>query len=263
MKKFIISFICVCTLLSIFALSAAAQSDTPPENDAYITEGYQQGAIAEEERLTGTDNADNNSQFKESEPSEELPDEDPLPEAPNENEGQNGEQVENDDGAQREENFFEVIYREIEIHSEKIFSVLAFIGSLIIALAYKKGLLPLIRGALTNMKEEVERLGDTARSSREIAEGSLTAAAERLDSVAELFGELNLKIAQLEEELKKTEEEKAESAKMHTVIAAQVDMLYEIFMSSSLPVYQKDMVGERISRMKEELKTTVKCDEEG
>ena len=34
---------------------------------------------------------------------------------------------------------------------------------------------------------------------------------------------------------------------------AQVDMLYEIFMSSSLPQYQKDSVGEKISSMRKSL----------
>ena len=30
----------------------------------------------------------------------------------------------------------------------------------------------------------------------------------------------------------------------------QIDMLYEVFISSSLPLYQKEAVGERIAEMK-------------
>ena len=41
---------------------------------------------------------------------------------------------------------FEEIYDKILIHSDKILSALAFLASLILALLYKKGILPLIRG---------------------------------------------------------------------------------------------------------------------
>ena len=34
---------------------------------------------------------------------------------------------------------------------------------------------------------------------------------------------------------------------------AQIDMLYEIFMSSALPQYAKDRVGEKVAEMKAQL----------
>ena len=34
------------------------------------------------------------------------------------------------------------------------------------------------------------------------------------------------------------------------ILSAQVDMLYDIFMTSALPQYQKDAVGERIAAMR-------------
>ena len=37
------------------------------------------------------------------------------------------------------------------------------------------------------------------------------------------------------------------------MVKAQIDMLYDVFMSSALPQYQKDAVGERIAKMKEAL----------
>ena len=38
---------------------------------------------------------------------------------------------------------------------------------------------------------------------------------------------------------------------MKALMSAQIDMLYDIFMTSSLPQYQKDAVNKRISEMKE------------
>ena len=40
---------------------------------------------------------------------------------------------------------------------------------------------------------------------------------------------------------------------MRLVIEGQIDMLYAIFMSSALPQYQKDEIGERIKLMREVL----------
>ena len=37
---------------------------------------------------------------------------------------------------------------------------------------------------------------------------------------------------------------------LRLVVDTQIDMLYDIFMSSALPQYQKDAVGERIAKMK-------------
>jgi hypothetical protein len=48
---------------------------------------------------------------------------------------------------------------------------------------------------------------------------------------------------------------------MKTIMSAQVDMLYNIFMSSSLPQYSKDAVGERISEMKAALAEPVSNDD--
>ena len=41
---------------------------------------------------------------------------------------------------------------------------------------------------------------------------------------------------------------------LRLILEGQIDMLYAIFMTSALPQYQKDEIGERISRMREELK---------
>jgi hypothetical protein len=57
----------------------------------------------------------------------------------------------------------------------------------------------------------------------------------------------------LEEQLQCEAEYVKERKKMNRIMLAQIDMLYDIFMSSALPQYQKDAVGGKIQIMKEEL----------
>ena len=52
------------------------------------------------------------------------------------------------------------------------------------------------------------------------------------------------------------EDERDERKKLTAVLSAEVDMLYEIFMSAALPQYLKDSVGERIAKMKAEILET-------
>jgi hypothetical protein len=76
-----------------------------------------------------------------------------------------------------------------------------------------------------------------------------------------------LKIAEMEDSLKALEKNlnhisthlegyealTVERGAMRKILEGQIDMLYAIFMSSALPQYQKDEVGEKIQSMREEL----------
>ena len=51
--------------------------------------------------------------------------------------------------------------------------------------------------------------------------------------------------------IKDESEARREKKQLRLLADAQIDMLYNVFMSSALPQYQKDAVGERIAKMKE------------
>ena len=69
-----------------------------------------------------------------------------------------------------------------------------------------------------------------------------------------MIGALTEKISSLDnavnERLVMDEKARGEYEKLRFIIEGQIDMLYDIFMSSALPQYQKDAVGERIGKMK-------------
>lgn len=157
------------------------------------------------------------------------------------------------DTEEEKTNIFETVYAEALKHSDKILSALAFSASLILAFAYKKGLLPLIKGALSALMASVARLKEETENASLTAKCTIEESSARLDETKMLLESLAGRLKAIENELSANAEEQNMHRDIKRVMSAQVDMLYEIFMSSSLPAYQKESVGERIAEMKKTL----------
>ena len=149
--------------------------------------------------------------------------------------------------------FFGELYNEVAENADKILAALTFIGSLIIAFAYKRGLIPLLNGALSNMNSMITKLKEETENSVIENESVGEIIKERLAASEEVIATLTSSIEALEEKLKSVSETKRDSEKAKIIMNAQIDMLYEIFMSSALPQYSKDRVGERVAEMKAHL----------
>ena len=156
---------------------------------------------------------------------------------------------------QTEENFFSRIYDEVASYASEILCGLTFIGSLTIAFAYKKGLLPLVEksllaigNAVTGIKESTKENAEASSAFDVNIEKQLSILEELLQSLAEKVNSLD---KELMESLQNESESRLEAKELRLVVDAQIDMLYDVFMSSALPQYQKDAVGERIAKMKE------------
>ena len=156
---------------------------------------------------------------------------------------------------QTEENFFSRIYDEVASYASEILCGLTFIGSLTIAFAYKKGLLPLVEksllaigNAVTGIKESTKENAEASSAFGVNIEKQLSGLEEVLRSLAEKVNSLDKVLL---ESLQNESDSRLEAKELRLVVDAQIDMLYDVFMSSALPQYQKDAVGERIARMKE------------
>ena len=161
-----------------------------------------------------------------------------------------------------EENLFSRAFDEIIEYAPEILSTLTLTGSLILAVSYKKGLLPLVEKSLVAIGNAVTKIKDKTGESVELSEklgldidqklaeatGVLTSLAKR---IAELEGAINNSLAD-------KVEQRLEAKELRLVVDAQIDMLYDVFMSSSLPQYQKELMGEKVLRMKEELSANEK-----
>ncbi len=146
--------------------------------------------------------------------------------------------------------FFTSLFDAFEEHLSEILSALTFIGSLIIMFCYKKGFLPLITDGLCAIKQGVRTINEKTGELSFGADALNEAITEKLDATENLLKGACDMLAELEVRLTALEGEGAERKKTNTVLSAEIDMLYEIFMSAALPQYLKDNVGERIALMK-------------
>ena len=154
-----------------------------------------------------------------------------------------------------EENFFSTVYSDLTSYAGEILCAMTFIGSLLLAVAYKKGLLPLLERSLVTISSTIAKLKDNVKENDEkhtqisaSIDEKLTSATNAIDVLTERVGSLS---ADLLESLKDKAEAKDEKRQLRLIVEAQVDMLYDVFMCSALPQYQKDAVGEKIAKMRE------------
>ena len=155
-----------------------------------------------------------------------------------------------------EENVFIEVYAFILKHSDKILSALAFCASLFLAFAYRSGIIPLIKGGLNTLGTVVTKLKEETNKASEVSEKALCEAKDKLCDTEKILSALSEKLGELEEKLGDAIEDKKRAEDMRVIMESQIDMLYDIFMSSSIPLFQKEAVGEKISNMKKRLQQT-------
>ena len=151
------------------------------------------------------------------------------------------------------ENVFAGIYTEVTKYSTEIISLITLIGTLILGFAYKKGLLPLVTRSISAIQQSVTKIKSDTESSTALTQSGLDSVTERLGELENSVTIFKDTLDTLEEQLQCEAEYVKERKKMNTVMLSQIDMLYDIFMTSALPQYQKDAVGAKVQMMKEEL----------
>lgn len=149
------------------------------------------------------------------------------------------------------ENPFEAFFNTVKNYATEIFCALTFVGSLILAYAYKCGLIPIIKGGIGALSTTVSHIKEAAERSEEKTGEIGKTVAERLGSAEATLDGISELLSEMAEKLDKLEADGNEKRKMRAVMSAEVDMLYSIFMTSALPQYQKDEVGARIAKMRE------------
>ena len=157
------------------------------------------------------------------------------------------------DGLDESTNVFEIAFDWLTAHLSEVLSALTFIGSFVLAFTYKKGLLPKLSGALTQIGGSVSTLTRETEKSLVSIGSEFDFVKKRAEETEKLCLSLSDKLVGLADRLDSLGESKSESDKFKLIMSSQVDMLYEIFMQSALPQYAKDSVGEKIAAMKAEI----------
>lgn len=154
---------------------------------------------------------------------------------------------------EKEVNIFDEIYTVIETNADKIFSILAFVGTLVVGVGYKSGLLPLLRDALSRLKSSIDGVKADGELNKAMTESKMQDISQAIENINSAIEKSNGELQRIEWQFNNYEELMAERQTMRTILQGQIDMLYAIFMSSALPQYQKDEIGEKIKQMREEL----------
>lgn len=155
--------------------------------------------------------------------------------------------------AEDSQNLFEEAYETVLQHSSELFSALAFLGTLVIAFCYKKGLLPILTSALKSLGESVKTLCEGSKENLEQANEGVAEISERLARLENAVEIFTADITTLEESLGTEAQVRADARAQKKILLAQIEMLKEVFICSALPQYQKDAISEKVKLMKEEL----------
>lgn len=171
--------------------------------------------------------------------------------------GQNA--AEDNDGT-ADESIFTAIYAAAGEYAGEILSALAFIGSIIIMICYKSGLLPIIKDGLVALMSGVKSLGEHSGNIASCTEDMKHKIAEECIRSEETLKNMQEALTTIEKKLGDEAARTSEIADMKRALICEVNMISEVFMAAALPQYLKDRVGETVQNMKATLGEG-KCDE--
>lgn len=153
-----------------------------------------------------------------------------------------------DDGV----NVFTEIFDAASAYSTDILALLNLILGLVITTAYRRGLTPKLKKDSEAIKGAIAELSKRADKGMEADEQRLSSLSDTVTKIEEESERMKHELLEIKEcvgSLPKAESEQ----RLLSVLSTQVDMLYNIFISSALPEYQKEAVTKQLLTMKEEL----------
>ena len=156
-------------------------------------------------------------------------------------------------GSNESTNPFEVVWSTVKAYATEIFCALSFVGSLILAYAYKSGLLPIIKGGIGAISNTVSHIKDATQRAETKSDELSIVLCNRLSEAESCLDGIGKSLDGLEKRLDALSSDATERQRLRIILSAQIDMLYGIFMTSALPQYQKDEIGAKIAEMREAL----------
>ena len=159
----------------------------------------------------------------------------------------------NDDNTSNTENKFKEIYDIAMTHASEILSLCAFIGSLACAVIYKSGLLPMVENGLKSIRNATAKIKEVTDRAELDSKTSLCNISSRIDVLEKTLDNATEALSTLAKRLEEIGAQRDYQEKISNLLGGEIDMLYDIFMSSNLPEYEKTRVGERVAKLKKDL----------
>ncbi len=164
--------------------------------------------------------------------------------------GENGEGTA-DDNAGASGGIFGEIYSYLVSHAGEIFSTLSFIGTVAVALAYRRGLIPLLRDGLGAIGGATNSISTGTEQARAVTEEAIAGVRKVLDGFSDALRTIERAGEETSERLRTLESEGYDKKTLTKILLEQINMLSDIFMSTSLPQFRKDEIAERAKEMRD------------
>ena len=221
--------------------TAAAESEVATGEESTVPSGEEDSdketlpdkESVDKDALSGEEDAD-----KDTLPDKESADEDALPDADTE-----------------VSTVFAMVYELVLDYATEILSALAAVASCLLALGYKKGLLPFLQQGLGVISGTVKNLGESAASANLTVCEQSEATRHATERIEESVAALCEGLTAVSERLALLEQASCERSGIREALVGQIDMLAEIFLASSLPEYRKEKIGATVAKLKAELAT--------
>ena len=143
--------------------------------------------------------------------------------------------------------FLSAVTRFFEDHASEILGILTFLSSMLVALLYKSGLLPLLRNGISALAETAGKTGKMTEVFTERAEKELADLKECAAPLTALMQKTEEYLKSMSEALAKAE---ANEAEMKEILAAETSLFYELLTSVNLPEAQKESMAESYYRLR-------------
>lgn len=153
-----------------------------------------------------------------------------------------------------EHGFFFLLYERLCENLPEVFSALSFLSACILALCYKKGLLPLLRDGLGAIGNATKDWGKTVEKCAQEREDFCKNANDSIQFIQSFAKEIEASIQKIEQRMSAVSDQKGEGERLRLLMEGQVELLCDIFLSSSLPQFEKERVCKRVEEMKRVLR---------
>ncbi len=184
-----------------------------------------------------------------------------------ENENTNMEKVETDtEGSDTEKEGYELLnrlYQAFVDNADKLFSLFSFVCSLVLAFVYKKGLVPILSAALKSVSGTVNEIDAATKNGIDATQSALARLESDVNATGEWAKSTAASIDSFTDMLEKIDKKAAENEKIRLATAMQLDMLKAIFLSSSLPEYQKEEIVKKSAAIEKILEEEVENEHKG
>ena len=143
---------------------------------------------------------------------------------------------------------FEEAYRLFRDNLPEVLTALSLAVSALLALLYKKGLIPMLSNALSGILGAVRSIGQSAEKSSESLGAATDGLSKRLDLTEDVIRAMGENLDSLDRSLSILSANRRDSEVFITLFESQNRLIYELLEGSNIPEARKEQIRESFRR---------------